>query len=105
MSISPHHYRGVIREAKELIQEVQAYLNWKTPDGLTRALQLISEIDELIGKCDNTIGELSVYEDGLLAQSPKRDRYSESIENLMRCKEELTALKSKIMAKSNKSSQ
>lgn len=96
MSISPHHYRDVLNDTQTLTNEVNAYLQGKTTDGVILPIRFNEAIDTMIKRCSEEIGRLNLLYKGLGTFSKKRDEYMNAINNVKKCQMELENLRKAI---------
>lgn len=84
-NISPDMYRNVIKKAESLSNIVDSYLNGKSPEGLFLPVTFLDEIDDMIKDCSKSLGELSVYQNGLTSDSKHRSKYADMQMSLENC--------------------
>lgn len=76
MSISPHHFRGVLSNATKLIEEANFYITGKNTQGLTVPVLLKNDLAKCYESCSNAIAELELYINGLNSDSNRLHEYT-----------------------------
>lgn len=89
MGASSHHYRGALNEADALVEEIEAYLESKTVDGLSIPVSTIMDTQQWIEKCSNMIGRLDTLNRELVRDSSRHEEYQKAIDRLTHLKIEL----------------
>lgn len=94
--MSPDMYRGVLKQANELINKAKAYLNGRTTDGLIIPIIFKKELEDMILECENTKAILSVDIKGLKQNSPKEPEYQNALEEIYGVQRELQYYKDEL---------